>query len=706
MKPQEIIDEAKKNLKAYGDFFSSFLDEARDDEKLANGDPWKDEDKAKRNGRPQEIINDTKITIRRTIEDYDQKRSTIKVKSDSPETDETTVNAIQGIIYDINNDSIGESIKDMAMSDMLTCGIGAYRWETEYKNDLSFEQKIKYKPIFDKFNIYLDIMNTKEIDLCDCMWGGENLYYDNDTFEAEWPDAEKKGFPDLTGQDNDGRICVSRYERIEMVNDTLISVVNPFTGKPLNILTSQLEKEENKQLIAHYREYGYDTKDDIFAWLTETGRILGDRDIERRTVKYYLLTDGEILDEGEIGGEYIPIVPMLGPRYILGGKVYFDSLIRQTKDPVRLNNFVISNYIEAMSADTIAPWITNYRKIKNHMNTWANANNKPTVALPYDDIELKDGSVDNSPPIKAPKGEVPAGWATLFQFTTEAKERTSGLPDSAAGLQGNEVSGSALQLRTDNGLANRSIFFKKRHFSDILLGKHMELAIPVYYDTEQTVSVAEESGQSKSAVINKEGHNQGEGEFKGKYIDIKNAKFKTFITVGPSFNSLKQETASKLGELLPYAGERYNDVIFPELVKYVDISNSNELYDNCMKVAPVEIQEQGEKDAKQLQTENAQLQQQIESLTQQTEEYEKVLMGEEQKVQSQQQIAKLKSETDIKKEILKQQAETQRERMSNQTDIKEAEIGAQAKINAEIIKTLQGINAKIDNITQIRTSEV
>jgi len=606
----------------------------------------------------------------------------------------------------MNNDSMGESIKDLAMNDMLTTGIGAYRWETEYRNDLSFEQKIVFKPIFNKFNIYLDIMNTKEIDHSDCMWGGENLYYDIDTFEENWPEADKKGFPDLNGQDNDGRICVSRYERIKLVNDTLISIVNPFTGSSLNMFTSDFEKEEHKALVNYFREYEYDDKEDIFAWLTETGRILADRDVERKQVEWFLLTDSEILDKGEIGGEYIPIIPMLGPRYILEGEVYFDSLIRQSKDPVRLNNFVISNYVEAMSADTIAPWVTNHKKIKNHMNTWANANNRPTVALPYDAVELPDGSIDASPPIKAPKGEVPAGWATLFQFTTESKERTSGLPDSAAGLQGNEVSGSALQLRTDNGLANRSIFFKSRHFSDILLGKHLEPAIPVYYDSEQSVSVADETGKSKNAIINKENHGGGEGEFKGKHIDIKNAKFKTYITVGPSYNSLKQETTAKLAELLPYAGDRYNDVIFPELVKYVDISNSNLLYENCMKVAPVEIQDQEEKDAKQLQAENAQLQQQIEGLTQQTEEYEKVLMGEEQKVQSQQQIAKLKSETDLKKEILKQQAETERERMSNQTDIKEAEIDAQAKINAEIIKTLQGINAKIDNITQYRTSEV
>jgi hypothetical protein len=703
MKAEEIIEEAKNNAKAYGDFFADFLEEARDDEKLANGDPWKDEDKAKRNGRPQEIINDTKITIRRTIEDYDQKRSTIKVKSTSLDTDETTTNAIQGLIYDINNDSMGESIKDLAMGDMLTCGIGAYRWETQYEDNLSFEQKIVYKPIYDKFNIYLDIMNTKEIDYSDSMWGGENLYYDIDTFEAEWPDADKKGFPDLNGQDNDGRICVSRYERIKMVNDTLVSVVNPFTQKSLNLFVSDFDTDKYRPLLNYYREYGYDESEDIFAWLTESGRILADRDVERKKVEWYLLTDSEILDKGEIGGEYIPIIPMLGPRYILEGSVYFDSQIRQAKDPVRLNNFVISNYVEAMSADTIAPWVTNYKKIKNHMNTWAHANNKPTVALPYDAVELPDGTIDASPPIKAPKGEVPAGWATLFQFTTESKERTSGLPDSAQGLQGNEVSGSALQLRTDNGLANRSIFFKKRHFSDILLGKHLEPAIPIYYDSQRLVRIADLEGRSKTAMINKEGHDQGEGEFKGKNIDIKNARFKTFITVGPSYSSLKQETTAKLAELLPYAGERYADVIFPEVVRYADISNSDALYDNCMKVAPVEIQEQEEKDANQLQTELQKAQQQIEGLTAQNEELEKVIMGEEQKVQSQQNIARLKSETDLRKETIKQSAETERERMSNRTDIKTTEIDAQAEINVQMLKMMEKLDAKIDSITTIRT---
>jgi len=701
MKAQDIIEEAIQNARRYTEFYTDFRREAEDDLRLVNGDPWTEEDKGKRNGRPQEKINDVKITIRRTIEDYDQKRSQIKCKGYNNTTNKKTAEAFQGLIYTIQNESMAEAIKDMAMQDMLSCGMGAYRWETEYENDLSFQQKIVFKPCYDPFNVYLDIMNSQEIDYSDCMWGGENFYYDSEVFEENWPNAEKRGFPDLDNTYNHGKICVSKYYKIKLVNDTVVSVVNPFTNSPLTVYVSDLDKEQYRPLINYYREYGYDESQDIFAWLNETDRVLADKDVERKVVKWYLLTSKDILDKGEIGGEFVPIVPMLGPRYILNGSVYYDSLIRQTKDPVRLNNFVVSNYVEAMSADTIAPWITNYKKIKNHMKTWANANNRPTIALPYDEVELKDGSVDATPPIKAPKGEVPAGWASLFQISTEAKTRTSGLPDSALGLQGNEVSRGALELRTDNALSNRSIFFKKRHFSDQLLGRHLEKAIPVYYDTEQAVRVTDIEGRTKTAMINKENHNQGEDQYKGEFIDIKSAHVMTYITIGPSYSSLRQETTAKLAELLPFAGDRYRDVIFPQLVKYVDISNSDDLYDNCMKVAPPEIQDQEEKTPQQLQAEVAQLEQQLQQAQQLNEDLNKVIMSEEQKVQSQERIAQLKAQTDLKKEQVKQQSETIRERMSNQTDIKEAEIEARTDINVQLLKMMEQLNAKIDSITTI-----
>ena len=340
------------------------------------------------------------------------------------------------------------------------------------------------------------------------------------------------------------------------------------------------------------------------------------------------------------------------------------------------------------------------------MNIWAKSNIKPVVALPYDAIELPDGTIDNTPPTKLPKGDAPAGWATLFQFANDSKEKTSGLPDSALGLKGNEVSGSALDLRTNNSLSNRSIFFKKRHFSDRVLGKHLEKAIPVYYDSPRLASLTDIQGNSKMAMINKEGHNQGEGKYKGKFIDIKNAEFTTYIVVGASYNSLRQETTAKLAEIMNFASDRYRDVVFPELVKYADVSDSDELYNNCMKVAPEEIQDKEEQSEQQLQAENAQLKQQMQELQAVNEEMNKVIMSERERGQSQERIAQLKAQSDLKKEEIKQQGETIRERMSNQTDIKQSEIDANAEVQVQMLKMMEELKQSIEQVKQYRIGEV
>jgi hypothetical protein len=158
---------------------------------------------------------------------------------------------------------------------------------------------------------------------------------------------------------------------------------------------------------------------------------------------------------------------------------------------------------------------------------------------------------------------------------------------------------------------------------------------------------------------------------------------------------------------MQYAGERYSDIIFPQFIKYADVIDSEDLYEDCMKVAPQEIREtEEEKTPQQLQAELAQAQQQIEGLTQQNEELNKVLMGEEQKVQSQENIARLKAQTELQREHEKQSAETQRERMSNLTDIKEAEINAQSRKEVELIKqSMNDLSSKMDQIVMAITAK-
>jgi len=81
-------------------------------------------------------------------------------------------------------------------------------------------------------------------------------------------------------------------------------------------------------------------------------------------------------------------------------------------------------------------------------------------------------------------------------------------------------------------------------------------------------------------------------------------------------------------------------------------------------------------------------------------------MGEEQKVQSQENIARLKAQTELQREHEKQSAETQRERMSNLTDIKEAEIQARSRKEVELIKqSMNDLSSKMDQIVLAITAK-
>jgi hypothetical protein len=227
------------------------------------------------------------------------------------------------------------------------------------------------------------------------------------------------------------------------------------------------------------------------------------------------------------------------------------------------------------------------------------------------------------------------------------------------------------------------------------------------YDSERLEELVEIDGSSKLAMINKEAHDKGEGQYKGKYLDIKNAKVGVYVDVGPSYGSQKKETASKTMELMSYTPPEFMAAVYPHFVKNLDMLGTDEMLEDIKKIFPPELRETDEeKTPQQLQAELQQAQQQIEQLTQVKDEMEQLLISEQQKVQSQENIARLKAQTDLQREQLKQSAETQRERMSNLTDIKESEIQAQSRKEIELIKqSMNDLSGKLDMIVTAITAK-
>lgn len=711
-KAQEILKEAKDNFKYYFDVLAKYRKEARDDMDFVNGDPWTSEQKAMRGSRPMEIINDAKIDKRRTIEDYNKRSSTVKIRGLDNGVTKETAESYQGIINKINRDSHTDFVMDEAMDHMLSCGMGFFYLDTEYKDIYSHDQVVTVNKIDDPFSVALDIIDAKKIDYSDSEWGGWLEPYSVDQFEEMYPDGDRSSFPicdNYTAFNKNNCIVVCRYYRVEKKPDSLISVADPFNaGEVLNFHLSTVE-EKNAELLQFYAQNNEDFEfDNLLGWLRDTGRLLKIRHFERNVINWYILNNDQILDEGEWAGSFIPIIPMLGSKYTVSNDVYFESLIREKKPSARMYNFVVSNVSEWLSVNPVAPFTAHYKKIKGFEQIWANANNNPISVLPYREVvDEATNQVDWAPPMKLPAAEIPQGWLAAGQMAQENKTRTSGLPDSALGLQGNEVSGTALDTRTENALDNRSIFFKKRKFSTILLGKAQCDLIQKIYDSERMEELVNTDGSSQLAMINKESHDKGEGQYKGKHLDIKGAKVGVYVDTGPSYGSQKKEAAVKAEALLHKTPEIFMPAVYPHIVRNMDMLGTDEMVEDINKLLPPELRPTDEeKTPQQLETELQQATQQIEQLSQVNKEMEQLLVSEKQKVQSQENIAQLKASTDLQKEELKQSAETQRERMSNLTDIKESEIQAQSRKEIELIKqSMNDLSGKLDMIVTAVTAK-
>ena len=706
----DILKEARDNVTGCFKFYRDYREVAEDDNKFNNGDQWTDESKADRDGRPTEVVNDAKINIRRVKEDYKRRQSTVKITSVTNGSDKTLAQAFQGTINQIMRDSLGEYVMDAAFGDMLSCGSGYSYIDTEYADNMSHNQVITLNQLEEPQNVFFDYA-CKKLDKSDARYGGWLYVVPKDTFEETYPEGLMTGFPSQDGGllNSENGIVLCRYYKATMKSTELMSVVDPFAevvdGQAPKVLNFHIDtvKEEHPELLHYYEETNEDfDRENFRTWINNSGKILAQRDVEVRKIKWYILNNDQILDEGDWAGKYIPIIPQFGAKYILDGSVYYDSLNRESKDPARMYNYFISNMSEILAVQPVASYMGVAEKFEGYENIWDGSNNNPKVRLPYNKVDLGNGQYDTSPPIKMMSNDVPAGMLATAQVAEGDKQKTSGLHDSYSGGQGQEVSGEAIIARTDNSLSNVSVFFEARRFATILLGKVLVDLIPKIYDAPRMQQIIDADGSEKLAMINQEEHDQGDGEYKGKFLNFKGADFGVYVDVGPSYESQKKENQAIMLEMMRNTPPEYIPAVILDVYKNLDISNSDQIAENIKKLRPQILNvEEGEKTPDQLQAEVAQKDQQIQQLTAVNDEYKDIIDGQKVKSASDKEIAVIRTQADIQKEGIKQQGETQRTMQDNQTDLRQTKIESETDIQVELIKQMKAMSDKFDAVIKI-----
>lgn len=570
----DIIAEAKayrENCIAYN---SENVRCAKDDLKfLAGGEgQWNDAEIASRisSGRPVITINKIPTFLHQVTNDQLENQSSIKVHPVDDFADIETAKVISGLIKNIEYSSNADVAYDTAVNFAASIGFGYYRLITDYVDELSFDQEIRFERIANPFSVHFDY-SSKSIDGSDQYRCLIETAVERKQFKAEWPKSkinEDGSFVDNSWV-KDNEVIIGEYYRLECKPDTLLLLSNGESG----------------------------LKSDLVGELPDGVTIVKTRQSEKRVVMLYKMTGCEILEKTEVKCRWIPVFPVYGNEINIDGKVIRSGIIRNAKDPAKLYNYFWTSAAEEINSRTKTPWVMAEGQDEGYEQQWRFANRSTLARLVYKPVALN--GMLAPPPQRQPMADFPSGLMGMAMQANDDIKATTGLFDSSLGARGNATSGrqELAQQRqgdlsnfhyTDN--ANKT----KRHCGRCILDM-----IPHYYDAERVVRILGDDGEFNHAKINEpNATNKPDpktGAIKTVLNDMSVGEYDVTISTGPSYQTQRQESAESM-TAMAQSWPALMDIAGDKVVSAMDWPNADEIAERIKKSLPPELTADPDKD--------------------------------------------------------------------------------------------------------------
>lgn len=522
--------------------------EALIDFKFKAGDQWDPALKTRREAgkRPCYTINRVPEFLRQVTGAQKKARPAIQVSPVGDGADIETAEIEQGLVRAIERNSNADDSKDTAFEHMATGGFGFFRLLTKWSDAKgeNNEQEIAFGRENDPFAHYPDPECVTR-DYSDSRFWFVERVFTRERFQEEHPDSDFASLTDFSGL---------AERSADWIRNDAVRVVEYFYVKT------------DRQEI----ELTDDATGEKYMRTKETRSV------------FWVLSNGlEILDERDIPGEFIPIVPVLGEEVIVEGRRQLCGLVRFMRTPAQLYNLWTSAMAETIALAPKSPWLATPQQIEGYEDLWENANNEAYPYLPFNPDK-------NAPPPQRQFAEPPirAIQASLAHADNDLKS-TTGIYDASLGAPGPEQSGKALLLRQKQGEGATFGFLDAmepaiKHAGRIIVGW-----IPHYYDTARVVRVVKPDGTSFTVKINQPYQDDAGLQ---KVFDLTVGDYDVAITTGPSEDSMRQEAAASILGLVQAQPALIN-IVGDLLVKCMDWPLADQIAERLHKMLPPQLQD-------------------------------------------------------------------------------------------------------------------
>lgn len=449
-----------------------------------------------------------------------------------------TSEVIKGLLKKIQYDCSAEEAYSTGITSAIKCSIGFIKvdhdWEDESDQDNS-NQVIKIDRVINPFVIYLDSTSIA-LNGSDANHSFELETMTVREFKSRWPDHEP---------------CSFEGDTQDPVKDDEDVVVAHFH---IRAAEEQMLKDEDGEVTRTLRKY---------------------------SISKYILSGSEVLEKGDSPFKYIPLIPVYGEEAWEDGKRKIHSLIRKSKQSQSQYNLLQSIKTDILLKHSRANVMVAEGSIEQWAEDWKNPDK--AMALRYA-MKDEEGNALNPPEFLAPP-QASLGLIQAAEGSVNDIRATIGMYQANLGMEGNEVSGKAIDSRKIEGDNSTYHFGDNGMHSIEQVCRTVISAIPVIYGAQRIIQILDDEEDPDLVGINgmtTDGQQVMHNLATGKY-DVR-------VTVGASYTTQRQEAEEFLKELVsgnPQLMTVFGDLLF----KYADFAGADQMSARMKKLLPPQLQD-------------------------------------------------------------------------------------------------------------------
>lgn len=694
---EEVLALSRKRLRTSISGWQFFHDQALDDSRFRAGMwgtksyQWPDgvQEDRRREERPCVTINRIPSFIRQVTNAARLAKLRIIVVPVDDKGDPDTAETLQGIIRNIETQSLADRAYSMASDKQGEIGMGFFTLVREWADETSFRRRVRIEREIDPLSIWPDPA-AQRADFFDGEWEHKISAIDREVYKDRYQkDATTEGEIASLGMDDqqigdwfpNGKVTIADYvcwERGPRVRKAELS-----SGKIINYPT-----EAQRLRLSQLNPPEYVVRD---RWMQTKRRVRRVHDATR------------ILEESTWPADGFPWIPMLGDELWIDGERDCRGVTRDAKGSAQAYNVQVSALLEGVgkaNKTTVMGAMGQFGAPGSEQRkAWAKANKTNYAFVEYGVMEIGGKQVP-APQAVNFQPDLHNNIMALQQTDNDLKI-TAGFNDASMGERGPQESGKAIKLRQDQDQLGSSHYLDNHRFSLTTAGRQLIQLIRTDYDTPTVVRITGADNTPKKVMVYSGAANDPRAsqpdwqlpEGVDRIHDISVGEFDIEVNASPQHGSRRQEIADQLGALLgtlpPEVAINYLDLYF----KVLDIPEAAQMSARAKKMLPKELQdpaEGGQDVPPEVQRQMAEMTAQFQQLEQAAQQMQQVIETEQVKMKGQ---MLMKQEEIASKERI-EHAKAQLAIIQQQGDVKAEQ--ALALLEGEIEKQLLTMKAGFD----------